>query len=147
VDTVLGVIALAPALPGQDGAIKQELIVTRIARRLGLKEETVWARLKKLRADRQPKQAHGLQPVGLRKAPADPLERGLLTVLLADPGLVPAAAAEVSAKEIRHPGLRLLLEGLYRLQAEGLRPDLDGLRSRVENPALLAKALELQEVG
>src|SRR5262249_9035287 len=68
-------------------------------------------------------------------------------VLLADPGLVPAAAAEVAPKEIRHPGLRLLLEGLYRLQAEGLRPELDGLRSRIENPALLTKALEMQEIG
>jgi DNA primase len=147
VDAVLGVIALAPALPGQAGAVKQELMVTRIAQRLGLKEETVWARLKELRAGKQPKQAHGLQPAGVRSAPADPLERDLLTVLLADPGLVPVAAAEVSPKEIRHPGLRLLLEGLYRLQAEGLRPDLDGLRSRIEKPDLLAKALQLQEVG
>src|SRR5205823_1159280 len=106
VDAVLGVIALAPALPGQAGAIKQELIATRIARRLGLKEESVWARLKELRANRQAKQAPGSQPVGLRSAPADPLGRDLLTVLLADPGLVPVAAAEVSTKEIRHPGLR-----------------------------------------
>jgi DNA primase len=149
VDAVLGVIALAPALPGQAGAVKQELIVTRIAQRLGLREETVWARLKELRAakhapDREAPRGSGAAP---RSAPADPLERDLLNVLLADPGLVPAAAAEVAPKEIRHPGLRLLLEGLYRLQAEGLRPELDGLRARIENPALLAKALEMQEIG
>jgi DNA primase len=149
VDAVLGVIALAPALPGQAGAVKQELIVTRIAQRLGLREETVWARLRELRAakhapDREAPRGSGAAP---RSARADPLERELLTVLLADPGLVPAAAAEVAPKEIRHPGLRLLLEGLCRLQAEGLRPELDGLRSRIENPALLTKALEMQEIG
>src|SRR5262249_7375492 len=105
VDAVLGIIALAPALPGQAGAIKQELMVTRIGQRLGLKEETVWARVRELRAAKQVKQAHGLQPVGLRAAPASPLERDLLCVLLADPTLVPRAAAEVAPKEIRHPGL------------------------------------------
>src|SRR5262249_60902562 len=63
IDAVLGVIALAPALPGQGGAVKQELIVTRIAQRLGLKQETVWARLRELRPS---KQAQGAQPVGLR---------------------------------------------------------------------------------
>jgi DNA primase len=149
VDAVLGVIALAPALPGHAGAVKQELMVTRIAQRLGLKEETVWARLRELRAGKQAHgpQAHGSQPVGQRSSKAPPLERELLTVLLADPGLVPAAAAEVAPKELQHPGLRLLLEGLYRLQAEGLRPELDGLRSRIEKPDLLAAALRLQEVG
>jgi DNA primase len=149
VDAVLGVIALAPALPGQAGAIKHELIVTRIAQRLGLREETVWARLRELRAardapDREAPRGSGAAP---RAARADPLERELLTVLLADPGLVPASAAEVAPKEIRHPGLRLLLEGLYRLQAEGQRPELDGLRARIEKPALLAKALQMQEIG
>ena len=149
VDAVLGIIALAPALPGQAGAIKQELIVTRIAQRLGLKEKSVWERLKELRAakqapDREAPRGHEVAP---RSAPASPLERELLTVLLADPGLVPAAAAEVTPHAIQHPGLRLLLEGLYRLQAEGLRPELDGLRSRIENPELLTRALQMQEVG
>ncbi len=150
VDAVLGVIALAPALPGQAGAVKHELIVTRIAQRLGLREETVWARLRELRAARQAAPEREA-PRGSAEAPraarADPLERDLLTVLLADPGLVPVAAAEVAPKDIRHSGLRLLLEGLCRLQAEGLRPELDGLRSRIENPALLTKALEMQEIG
>ncbi len=150
-DAVLSVIALAPTLPGQAGAVKQELMVTRIAQRLGLKEETVWARLRELRANKRPADAQGSHANGAQsevlRAPANPLERELLTVLLASPDLVPVAAAEVSPKEIQHPGLQLLLEGLYRLQAEGLRPELDGLRSRIERPALLAKALEMQEVG
>src|SRR5205085_12150257 len=36
VEAMLGVIALAPPLPGQAGAVKQELMITRIAHRLGL---------------------------------------------------------------------------------------------------------------
>src|SRR5207249_886726 len=40
VDAVLRIIALAPELPGQAGAVKKELIVSRISKRLALKEET-----------------------------------------------------------------------------------------------------------
>src|SRR5262249_43338659 len=45
VDAVLAVIARASARPGQAGAIKMELMITRIARRFGLKEETLWRQL------------------------------------------------------------------------------------------------------
>lgn len=57
VDAVLGILALAPPLPDQAAAVKQELMVTRIAQRLALKEETVWARLRELRRQetRQPR--------------------------------------------------------------------------------------------
>ncbi|MGH7226828.1 MAG: DNA primase, partial [Gemmataceae bacterium] len=41
VDAVLGIIALAPPLPGQAGAVKTELMINHIAQRLGLKEEIV----------------------------------------------------------------------------------------------------------
>jgi DNA primase len=41
VDAVLRVIALAPDLSGEAGALKRQLIVTRIAQRLSLREETV----------------------------------------------------------------------------------------------------------
>src|SRR5262249_6727347 len=55
VEGVLGVIALAPEVPGQEGAVKRELMVSRIAQRLALQEETVWARLHELRAARSGK--------------------------------------------------------------------------------------------
>src|SRR5262249_22745947 len=42
VEEVLRVIALAPELPSRAGAVKRELLVTRISQRLGLKEETLW---------------------------------------------------------------------------------------------------------
>jgi len=81
-------------------------------------------------------------------APADPLERELLEVLLADPLLVPAAKAEVAVAEVAHPGLSRLLAGLYALYDEGLTPDLDALRLRLaDNPRLAGFALEAQEIG
>jgi DNA primase len=162
VDAVLGVIALAPEMVGPESAIKQQLILSRIAQRLALQEKTVWARLKELRdgvqaRQRKEKLAHkptGGNPWALREgdpetrsAPAAAQERELLEVLLADPTLVPLAAAEVTPEQISHPGLRELLSGLYDLQAAGEPPILDLLRVRIDNPRLAAAALDLQDVG
>jgi DNA primase len=160
VDAVLGVVALAPPLPGQAGAVKAQLMVNRIAHRLTLKEETVWARLEELRRQKSGRAARTspLSPGGRgagargeeaaeRKAPARPEERQLLELLLADPGLVPTAAASVGPEEVEHPGLRRLLEGLYALHAAGEPPTLDRLRPRLDHAALAEHALILQDVG
>lgn len=153
VDAVLGIIALAPPLPGQAGAVKTQLMVNRIAQRLGLKEETVWARLRELRErKRSPVLPSPAAPpreneMGLQSAKAAPLERELLQVLLAEPAFVDRAATVVRPDDIAHPGLRKLLSGLYDLLAAGEPPTLDQLRPRLDSVALAAKALELQEIG
>ncbi|HEY7422932.1 MAG TPA: DNA primase [Gemmataceae bacterium] len=157
-DAVLGIIALAPPPPGIAGTVKgwakDQLMVNHIARRLGLKEEIVWARLKELRQHKGERTREGgsggkppAEGVGLRTAKAAPLERELLELLLAEPTLVAQAAAAIRPEEIAHPGLRGLLEGLYGLLAAGEPPTLDLLRPRLDNVHLAAKALELQETG
>ena len=152
VESVLGVIALAPTLPGQAGAVKMQLLVNRIAHRLALKEETVWARLNELRRERggatDPRPARAAEADDAeRKAPALPEERHLLEVLLAEPDLVLAAKAAVRPEEITHPGLRALLEGLYAQLDAGVPADLDSLRGRLDNPRLTEHALKLQATG
>jgi DNA primase len=152
VDAVLGIIALAPELPGQAGAVKTQLMVSRIARRLVLKEETVWARLEELRGQRRDhdsgatRRPAAAEPAP-RAAPAAPEERELLEVLLAEPALVPQALAEVSLDQVGHPGLRRLLDGLYALHQAGLPPTLDQLRARLDSAPLAEHALKLQDVG
>jgi DNA primase len=148
-DAVLAIIALAPELAGQSGAMKRELMVTRIAQRLGLQETTVRARLDELRRRRQrAEESRRLGDDGERRAaPAPPHEKQLLEVLLADAGLVSDACPQVQASEIAHLGLRQLLAGLYALQSEGEPPTLDLLRARLDDPRLAEAALKLQEVG
>ena len=68
-------------------------------------------------------------------------------MLLADGKLVGQVIDEVAPTDLEHPGLRLLLEGLYRLHAEGLTPDLDHLRGRLDNEKLLDKAEEFRDRG
>jgi DNA primase len=144
VDAVLGIIALADPLPGEAGAVKVQLMIGRIARRLGLHEQTLWSRLDELRQNRRTPEASA---PAARSAPAAPDERQLLEVLLADARLVARAAAEVQPGEIAHLGLRRLLQGLYDLHQAGEEPSLDRLREKLDNPPLIAKAFELQEVG
>jgi len=152
VDAILGVMALAPQLPGQAGQVKRELLVTRLAHRLGLRQETVWARFEEVQNLRKREPARvpvAPEPEESRPkaGPADPLERELLQLLLADPGLVAEAYVDIRPEDLEHPGLQKLLAGLYHLQEMGERPEVDGLRALLDNPALSAKALELQEVG
>lgn len=158
VDEILALMASAPERSGQAGQVKRELIITRLAQRLGLRQETVWARYGELRHEKKGEAARNIpkplatganstKPPAQKTAPASPLERQLLELLLADPPLVMVAKKELKAEEIQHPGLRLLLENLYSLQEAGAYPDLDGLRLLIDHPALIAKAMELQEVG
>lgn len=144
VDAVLGVIALAPPSGGA-GAVKVQLMLGRVARRLGLNERTLESRLDELRRLKHAREAE--TPPTPRATPAAPEERQLLEVLLANAELVARAAAEIHPEEIAHPGLRRLLEGLYALLADGRAPSLDLLRETLDHPPLLAKAFDLQEVG
>jgi len=150
IDAVLGILAQAP----ETRSIKLELMVNRIAGRAGLKEETVWSRLKELRGaarDRPGTQGQGVpapeQPQEARQGPAAIHEVELVEVLLAEPALVAKAKAALDPARIEHPGLRRLIEGLYLLLDEGLTPDLDHLRPRMDNPALLARARQWLEKG
>jgi DNA primase len=148
VDAVLGIIALAPPLTGQAGAVKAELMVSRIARRLALKEETVWARLDELRKERREAAPPARPaPPPAPKTRAAPEERELLEVLLAEPALVSVAMAQLHPDEIQHPDARRLLVGLYQLQSAGEPPTVDGLRVRLDDAALVEGALKLQDIG
>jgi DNA primase len=151
-EQMLNILAAAPS----ERSVKLELMVNRIAHRLNLKEETLWRRLSELRskraerveprvADRQ--QTEETAPAEPRSAPAPRHEIELMELLLAEPPLVARASAEVAASELEHPGLRQLLEGLYRLHAEGLTADLDHLQGRLDNERLLDTALRLQDRG
>jgi DNA primase len=155
VDATLGVMALAPELPGHAGQVKRELLVTRLTHRFGLRQETVWKRFEELRQARKkeptrtPAERPGSQPVAEapRAKPARAVEKELMQILLAEPRLVGQAYVEVRPEEIEHPGLQQLLAGLYRLHEAGDEPTIDGLRDLVENAALIDWAIDHQEVG
>jgi DNA primase len=171
VDEVLGVMAAAPALPSKAAQVKQELMVTRVAHRMGLRQETVWARLGELKAARRATDLQAAQKSAVTAPPAlvpaaggtgtataarpktkaDPVlaaEHQLLELLLAHPGFVPQAAAAVSPDHLAHTGIRRIIADLYALHAAGVVPDLDALRERLaDRPDLFDAAQKRYFIG
>lgn len=166
IDEVLGIMAAAPPLPSKASQVKQELIVTRLARRLGLRHETVWARFGELRIERRKKdQQQGAAPAAVMPAAArvskpagnvptarsDPrfaCEKQLIELLLAEPALVPRAVLAISPADVTHSGVQRLLTEMYAIQAGGGTPDLDALRERLrDRPDLYEAAQQRHFVG
>lgn len=164
-DHVLGVMAKSSSRQGTGAysttsQVKSELIVTRLASRLRLKFETVWARFgelvrtEKANTQEQARKAGPLVQASAARTtapdtkpttkagPADVCERQLLQLLLADPTLVPTAAAAISPEEMSHSGLRRLLGEMYALQASGGTADLDSLRERLQDRTDLYEVAE-----
>jgi DNA primase len=150
IDALLGILALAPPGLGQPATIKQQLVITRIAQRFSVSEQILSTRLQEIRngSRRHLADSRNEEPAeSERAARANPEEKELLQILLADPKLIPVAAQAIMPEEIQHPGLRTLLAELYALQSEGDDPTLDQLRGRIENQRLVAYALKMQEIG
>lgn len=170
VDDILGVMATAPPLASRSAQVKQELIVTRLAHRLGIRQETVWARFGELKRERRQKeqqQQAKAVPVAMPAAarithptpanddaptakagPAVGAEMQLLELVLAHPRFIPEAARAVALERVSHSGLRRVLRELYALQATGATPDADALRERLhDRPDLYDAALKRLFVG
>lgn len=167
VDRMLGVIAVAPDMPSARHQLRQQSAITRIAHRLGLRQETLWARLAELKGERRRAERDAPRAPVAAKVPLNPaamvdmpangpklspaelaLEKQLLQLLLAEPGLVGTAREQVPPDTLRHTGLRRMLSELYTLHAEGQPADMDGLRVRLLDRAdLLDAAMKLQDVG
>ena len=149
IDEVLRILAMLPDTPSQASAMKRELAVSRMAHRAGVNEETVWRRLAELRKEKRPRPAEraAAEPAepGAR---AEPLERELLEVLLAEPGLVARARTEVPAEMMRHAGARRVLVELYALLEEGKTPGMDQVRARLtDSPGLVERVAAAQAAG
>jgi DNA primase len=169
---ILSVMASAPPIPGAAAQVKRELIVTRLSHRFGISQKAVWQWFAELRKEGEQKereqQARDPKPVsgfvelkpdaqlptterkrGPKAGPAEAAEKQLVELLLADPALVPVAAAQLTSEEITHTGLRRILADLYAIQAAGGVPDLEALRVRLEDrPDLFdVAAHKLQPVG
>ncbi len=150
-EEMLGILALSPS----ERSVKMELMVNRIAQRLLIKEETVWARLRELRKKDGPSpkmnaaSSGGSEPAPPepKAAPALPHEREFVELLLAEPGLVAKAVSELPLSEVEHPGLRKVIEALYRLHAEGQPADLDHLHGLLDNERLWDRLQDLQQSG
>lgn len=156
IDAVLGVMAVAPSVPSRGGQMKQELILNRLAHRLGVNQNSVWSRFREFQTDRRRAEKRDENRLRNTDAPEpirpvfapDPLARQLLQVMLADPTLAPAARNKVAADEIKNPDARRILDELFYLVDAGEPADLDGVRVKLlDRPDLVTAAMRLEEIG
>jgi DNA primase len=144
-------MAAAPEMPGRAGQVKRELILNRLAQRVGVREATLWDRLQELRRLRRPLTPSASAPAAPaepQQGQADRAERELLEVLLAEPQLMTRVRGQVAVDQVRHPGLRRVLNEMYALHEAGQPAGVDPLRSALEDkPRLREYLLVLQGAG
>ena len=147
-EEMLKILALAPKDPAVTlETPKMQMMLNRIAHRLLIKEETIWARLKELRKKEEaPRNTEAPEPEPKADPPARH-ELELLELLLAEPSLVARAVHDIPLEEVEHPGLRKVVAELYRLHAEGLPSDLDHLHERLDNERIWDRVQDLQQIG
>lgn len=170
-DAILGIMALAPQIPNQTAQLKQDLILTRLSQRLGVRHDLIRQRLRELRTDRSTQRTRDLATGEKSTAPANThtyagagvapatsanqlpssqlvLEKQLLQILLAEPEIVGKAREQVPLEMIEHTGIRRILEELFALDQLGIPADLDGVRIRLlDRPDLYRAALDHQQIG
>ncbi|MSR79228.1 MAG: DNA primase [Gemmataceae bacterium] len=173
VDRVLGVLAKVPALEGDSGALKLDLILNRMQRRLGLSETTLKNRLHLLRQTqgalegrRQGEKFGGgsggpegqgddpaggslmaTSPLGRARTLGRPEERELLQLLLVGPELVAKVDGLIEPQEIAQPDLRKIFEACLEIHRSGRPAMADLVRQALDELALVGLVLTLQEMG
>lgn len=147
------VLALLPeGAQGSTEDLKAELMIGRLARRLGLPEESLRSRRREVaRAGQdEPRRRHGAAPEPAVEVPRmeeiPQLERELVAVLLANPARLAEAAGRVAPEELENPAARRFFLDLLDQVRAGGEPGLEGLRSRL-SPERLALALGLSDMA
>lgn len=149
-EEVLQAIALIPEKTHGSLQTKKELALNRMAQRFGvLDEKVLWKRIAELQRRRPvglnrpanlaaPRRETAAQPATRSSKPepvedsaaaeghrkTDRIERELVAVLLGAPRLIVKAKQSVQVEEIRHLGVRQVVEILYNLAAEAKEEEL-----------------------
>lgn len=121
--------------PGSPGQVKRELLIGRLARRLGLREETLWNRKKELEkaprgTDRRDsrQQAAPAREMKVDEGAFPLVERELLAALVSNPNWVAEAAERIEPSRFTHPVAKGVYESLLGLLRSGQAVTIDALR-------------------
>ncbi len=150
-DRVLGLLGDG-GTAGSAASVKRELLVGRLARRLGLREETLWQRKQELaKAPRVPDRREARAATASGEPPIDEasmplIEREMLAALVSHPEWVEEAASSVEPACFTHPVVKGLYEALLGLLRTGQTPGPEGLRPTLSHQ-MYAMVLRLGDMG
>lgn len=153
---MLTLVAQAPRLAGTD---RENLILGRLAHRVGVSEQVVRKSLKDARraatakptpiqrtTDVKGPKASFFSGRNGQKTRDDLLELQLLEIVFTAPQFVASIRAELSAEEFRNENLRRLLQSCFDLVEAGIEPAFERLIARFdEEPALKSLAVMIDE--
>jgi DNA primase len=149
VEEILDTLAQAPRLRTDTASaakVKEDQILNRLARRFGVAEETLRARLAEKRRGARPRATRKPdQPAPPAKLP--PLERTLLELLLLAPEQAAAVCQEIMVDQLQSPRTQIIFSMCRRLSEAGVRPTFERLMLEFDDPQVKSLLVELDEQG
>lgn len=169
-DAMLGEVSQVPKLAASE---REDLLLGRLAQRLGLSEAVVRQRLAQQR--RQARRAPSAPHPGAADSPRPVLEtlpseipspnpvdsgrhttknakyelqeRELLEIIFSAPETASAIQSGIGCDEIHHPQLRTLLQVCFDLLEQGVEPTFRRVMDELEDPTLKRLAVQLDEMS
>lgn len=139
-DEILATVAKVPTAARQELYVARNAVLRDLAEKLGISEGVLRERLKRLRIGRGAKEVR--KDI---KRPAE--EQWLLESVLAEPGLVEAAAARVSPDQLRDKDLANILRAVYEAFARTGEVKLASVVTAAEEDGLGGLVVTLSENG
>lgn len=148
-EEVLDTLAQAPRLltnTASAAKVKEDQILHRLSRRMGVAEETLRARLAEKRRGVKPRATRKPEPPrGQEKLP--PLERTLLELLLLAPDQAAGACQEILNEQLQSARTQIIFSKCRQLCAAGVRPTFERLMLEFDDPQIQSLLVELDEEG
>jgi DNA primase len=154
-EEMLSLLAKVPhsgLLTHESFKMRQDQILSRMARQFGLPESSLRDRLKSLR-DRQlklirkPEAEASAQPAQRLMRPSDmsPLERELLELIIVSPLVAPVALERVLPEWVQCDAAKQMLDAYQELEFAGHPLDFDSVLVALEDPSLKSLLVTLHE--
>jgi DNA primase len=151
-EEILGTLAKTPRLQvgaGSETALREQQLLTQLARRFGVPENELRSRLRDLR--RRPQrptpraETESLPLAPLRVQDLDPREIELLEILVMHPELAGDAIRDIAHGPLKSPPAREIFDMIQRLHEAGLVPEFGRVLTELDDPRLKNILVEIDE--
>jgi len=155
-EDMLTVVALAPGL---QGTMREDVILGRLAQRLGISESSVRQRLGNQRARGQQRQQRRVSFDTAHSGTERPLpsqpqptsrksrlqEQDILEIIFVQPSSITSIRQQIGVMEFANGDLRHLLQICLDMDADGQQLSFDRLLAALEDPALKQTAIRIEQ--
>jgi len=147
-DAMLTTVAQAPVFAGEEANVRRDLLLGRIGQALGIRSESLWAELKRMRrrARRPDEAAAPAETPAAGHGKRWTAERELLTALVCRPTRADDVAGRLPPEKIQDADFRRLYEAMLARPDRRDR-DIQGVLRGIEDADLASLAVRLYDRG